>query len=131
MERLKRLVLLGIGAALLLVLIQSLVSWQQKNAALGIKISLPKFEGSQENILGAVSKILGKKVDSEELEGEPIAEPVKSIESQTQALIESVKKLPEDQLEAIKVQLFKEFCESLLEKEENGSQNSSESAQDS
>ncbi len=44
---------------------------------------------------------------------EPIEEPVKNIESQTETLIESLKSLPQDQLEAIKKQVFKEVCQSL------------------
>ena len=45
---------------------------------------------------------------------EPIEEPVQNVQNQTQILIEAIKKLPEDQLEAIKKQLYQEVCEGVL-----------------
>lgn len=44
---------------------------------------------------------------------EPIKEPAANIESKTQELIEAIKNLPQDQLEAIKKQLLKEVCNSI------------------
>ena len=45
---------------------------------------------------------------------EPIMEPAQNIQEQTQALIESIKRLPEDQIEAIRKQVYKEVCDGLL-----------------
>jgi len=47
-------------------------------------------------------------------ETEPIEEPAQNVQNQTQILIEAIKKLPEDQLEAIKKQLYQEICEGVL-----------------
>lgn len=46
---------------------------------------------------------------------EPIKEPAENVQNQTQQLIETIKKLPQDQLEAIKKQLFKDVCEQICQ----------------
>lgn len=87
-----------------------------------------KIEDVGEGILGAAVKVLpnppvfeaeeGSSDDSVFLdedgnEVEPIEEPVKNIEKQTEAIIEQIKNLPSDQIEAIKKQIYKEMCEVL------------------
>lgn len=68
-------------------------------------VNFPRLKIPESNLLEKAQKvILGAK-------DEPIAEPVENVQSQTDSLLESIKKLPEDQVEAIKKQLFKEFCQ--------------------
>ena len=86
-------------------------------------ISLPAIPVEQtleslgEDVLGGVAEnlpgVLGIKKKVNQGETEPIEKPVENVQNQTQQLLESIKKLPQDQLEAIKKQLFKEFCEQL------------------
>lgn len=60
---------------------------------------------------GETAFVLGEQTpDVENLGRDPIAEPVVNVKEQTNSLLESVKKLPQDQLEAIKKQLCKELC---------------------
>lgn len=84
-----------------------------------------------EKVLGTVVEKLPKAPNLEEVElegesvpenqetqeAEPIEEPVQNIQSQTQVLIETIKELPQDQIEAIKKQIYKELCEGLLGKD--------------
>lgn len=75
-----------------------------------------KVEEAAEKVLGEAVKKLPKAPELEEVsqeESEPIKEPVENIQSQTEVLIETIKDLPQDQLEAIKKQIFKELCESI------------------
>jgi len=93
----------------------------------GESVSLPqvpikeKVEDLGERVLGEAVKILPGApdlgADQDNQETEPIEEPVKNIEEQTQVLIEAIKKLPEDQIEAIKKQLYQEICEGVLSEE--------------
>ncbi len=114
-----RLLLVGIVAGLILLAIKNMVEGQGGQSLIGQPLKLPELSidtGQIEEILGTASeKILGEK--KEEGETAPIAEPVEKIQSQTEELIESVKKLPEDQIKAIKEQIYQEFCEGLLEGE--------------
>lgn len=45
---------------------------------------------------------------------EPIVQPVNNIQKQADQLVESVKNLPEEQLKAVKRQLYQDFCVDLL-----------------
>lgn len=60
-------------------------------------------------------RVLGAAIKS----GEPVAEPIASIQNQSDQLLEAIKKLPEDQLRAVKKQLYQEFCENLLKEPGN------------
>ena len=113
-----RLLLLGIAAGLTLLAIKNMVEGQSGQPLIGQPLELPELSidtDQLEEVLGTASeRILGER---EEGETEPIAEPVEQIQSQTEDLIESVKKLPEDQVKAIKEQIYKDFCEGLLKEE--------------
>lgn len=130
-ERLIRLLLVGVGALLILGVAKAFADWRVEKPLVGKPLSLPELsieKLQKEDVLGTATRgILGRKkeqvdqgdqVNQEHQEVEPVAEPVENIQEQTQTLIESIKKLPEDQIEAIKKQLFKEFCEELLVEEE-------------
>jgi len=123
-ERLTRIFLLGLAALLIIALAKGLADWQAQSKVAGESVSLPqvsvkeKLEDLGEDILGKAVKFLpgapDLEVDQVSQETEPIEEPVKNVQQQTQTLIEAIKKLPEDQLEAIKKQIQKEFCEGAL-----------------
>lgn len=71
------------------------------------------IEGAGEKVLGEAVKRLPQAPDLDEAvekEIEPIQEPMDNIQKQTDQLIEDIKSLPQDQLEAVKKQLFKELC---------------------
>lgn len=55
--------------------------------------------------------------DQTNSEAEPINQPAQTIQKQTEALIETIKELPQDQIEAIKKQIYKDFCERLVQGE--------------
>lgn len=125
-KRLIRISLLVGVTAITLLGVKGLAR-RQKNKVAGEAIKIPDFpveqvvKSMEQEVLG---RILGtkKKVDQvnqvnqdNQEEVEPIKQPAENIQSQTQQLIESIKKLPQDQLEAVKKQLLKEFCEQLNE----------------
>jgi len=116
-QRLVRLVLLGLVGFLVLMMVKNL-------AAQGASFSLPSLSWQRfipEKILDSTSElILGEKAqlaqpdqaeEETSTEVEPIAQPVEKIQSQTQFLLDLIKKLPEDQIRAVKKQLCKEICE--------------------
>lgn len=120
-ERLTRIFLLGLAALLTIALAKGLADWQTQSKVAGESTGLPhlpikeKIEDFGEKVLGKAIKILPGAPDLEiDQEAEPIEEPVKNIHEQTESLIEAIKKLPQDQLEATKKQLYKEFCEGAL-----------------
>ena len=134
-ERLTRIFIIVIVALVIISLAKAVADWQNQSKVAGESTSLPqlpikeKIEDLGEKILGKTIKVLpgapkleevdqvnqDNQVNREAQETEPIEEPVKNVQQQTQVLIEAIKKLPEDQVEAIKKQLYKEFCEVLLE----------------
>lgn len=127
-ERLVRLLIIGAAALLVLVLARSLTSQGKQAEINNSPISLPEIPIKKKlEELGGT--ILGKTVDllpgtpkfeegeEESEEAEPIEEPVKNIQQQTDSLIEAIKELPQDQLEAIKEQIRKEVCEEILMEE--------------
>lgn len=125
-ERLTRIFFLGIAALLIIALAKGLADWQAQSKVTGESTGLPqvsikeKVEDFGEKVLGRAIKALpgAPELPTEEdevvQETEPIEEPVKNVQEQTQTLIEAIKKLPEDQLEAIKKQLYQEICEGVL-----------------
>ena len=120
-DRLTRIFLLGLAALLIIALAKGLADWQGQQRVAGESVSLPqvsvkeKLEDLGEDILEKAIKILPGAPDLEiDQEAEPIEEPVKNVQQQTEVLIETIKKLPEDQIEAIKKQIYKEFCEGVL-----------------
>jgi len=123
-DRLTRIFLLGLAAFLIIALAKGLADWQGQQRVAGESVSLPqvsvkeKLEDLGEDILGKTVEFLPGApdlgVDQADQETEPIEEPVENVQQQTQALIEAIKKLPEDQIEAIKKQIYEEFCEGAL-----------------
>lgn len=120
-ERLIRFLLVGLGAVLILGAVKTFADWQAKRSPTLPELSIEKLQS--EGILGvAREKILGRKqadqIIQETQETEPIAEPAEKVEKQTKDLIETIKQLPQNQMEAIKKQLLKEFCEQFLVEKE-------------
>lgn len=117
-----RFLLVSIGALLILGAAKAFADWRGKQPPVVEPLNLPELsieKFQSEDVLGTATRgLLGgkkKQVDQEDKETEPIAEPVEQVEEQTQELIETLKQLPEDQIKAIKKQIYKEFCEQLLE----------------
>lgn len=124
-ERLKRLAIIAFMTVLVAGIGKLIVDRIQKNPQAYSSPFAPvtkKVGDFGENVLGEMVRRLPNAPDLEEVavptrvldESEPIKKPVENIESQTNQLIESIKQLPQDQLEAIKKQVFKEFCETIL-----------------
>ena len=128
-ERLSRIALVILALVLTLGLVKAYADQRQKTSGainpLGSQVK-EKIEDFGEDVLGSVVEHLpaapnlkkvsqGEKEAASGAESEPITEPVENIQNQTQQLIEIIKKLPEDQLEAIKEQLYREVCESWLQ----------------
>ena len=127
-ERLVRLLIIGAAALLVLVLARSLTGQGEKIKVNNSPISLPeipikeKLEELGGTILGRTVNLLPgtpefEEGEKESKEAEPIEEPVKNIQLQTDSLIEAIKQLPQDQLEAVKEQIRKEVCEEILMEE--------------
>ena len=77
--------------------------------------AVPRVKGASwselgDNLQNEVKRVFSVVIKSEE----PIAEPIASIQNQSNQLVEAIQRLPEDQLKAVKKQLYKEFCENLL-----------------
>ncbi|HUS60200.1 MAG TPA: hypothetical protein VMX76_02345 [Nevskiaceae bacterium] len=128
-DRLIRFLIIVLVAGLVLGLARTLVKRQQDPEAKSFQVPIKKkVEDWGEKVLGTVVEKLPKAPNLEEVEPEgesapenqetqetePIEEPVQNIQTQTQVLIETIKELPQDQIEAIKKQIYKEFCEKLL-----------------
>jgi len=109
----------------------SLIIKQGKKANSQVTLFDPikkKVEQTAEKILGEAVEHLPKAPDLKKAAGEtgqtsqdkeneeevePIQQPVNNIEKQTEKLIEIIKELPQDQIEAIRKQLWKDLCEEL------------------
>lgn len=135
-ERLIRILIIIMAALVIVAVAKALADWRNQQKIAGESVSLPqvsvkeKLEDLGEDILGKVIEVLpgepkietvdqvdqDSQVNQEDQETEPIEEPVKNVEKQTEILIQTIKELPQDQIEAIKKQIYKEICEPLLEK---------------
>jgi hypothetical protein len=110
-ERLVRLIMLALAVALIMVVLGRLADSGVKPSGEMKLPNLPRLD------LGKIDpgEILGSKQPlvsaPEEATAEPIAEPVVNIQNQAENLIKLIKKLPEDQLAAVKKQLCKELCQ--------------------
>jgi hypothetical protein len=133
-ERLTRILIFSLIVLVTIVVIKGLSDRIRQSKAKGETIDLPQvpvkeeLEDLGEKVLGEAAKILPgapkfeEVEESEEVEQtnqevestEPIKEPVKDVQKQTEILIETIKELPQDQLEAIKKQIWKEVCEEIL-----------------
>lgn len=113
-ERLKRLIILGMAMVLTVFGAVAFAKWRDKKGVSPLQEEIKDFS---EEILGvAVRKIKPEKQANQTSgEEEPITQPVENIQSQTNQLMESIKRLPEDQIKAIKKQIYKDFCQQLIE----------------
>jgi len=115
-ERIKRIVIIAVAALL--------VAWGGKSL-IARPSPLPLVDqflsDTTSKVLGlAVGKLSNAKITPEKViplanESEPINQPITNIQTQTQQLIDSIKKLPEDQIEAVKKQVVKDFCQKFLQ----------------
>jgi len=123
-ERLKRILII-IGVAGLMVFGgQAFAHWSQKQT--GEPIQLPgeavtsKFEEFGEDVLGKAVEILPgssqlkEKVVEKETQTTSTVKSTKIIETQTKEIIEIIKQLPQDQMDQLKKQVFKDFCQEVL-----------------
>jgi len=123
-ERLKRILII-IGVAGLMVFGgQAFARWSQKQT--GEPIQLPgeavtsKFEEFGEDVLGKAVEILPgssqlkEKVVEKETQTTSTVKSTKIIETQTKEIIEIIKQLPQDQMDQLKKQVFKDFCQEVL-----------------
>lgn len=122
-ERLIRILIIGFVALLTVIFTKSLADWRNQSKVVGESIDIQpvseKLEKVGEDVLGKAVSLLPGAPQLEEKgqtkqETEPIEQPVKNVQQQTELLIEAIKKLPEDQIEAIKKQIYKEVCEGVL-----------------
>lgn len=129
-KRLTRFLFLCLVVFLLVVLVKFLANEGTGQSA-GGKIRQPilkeTIEDFGETVLGVAVRYLPNAPDLEEIdksqlkkidpEAEPIKEPTENIRQQTESLLESIKALPQDQIEAIKRQIYKDFCQNLIREE--------------
>jgi len=130
-ERLIRVLLLGVVILVIAIVAKALASGQGGVTTLPNLPIGEKIEELGEKVLGKAVQILpgapdlGETVQEKEEgqvageadEAEPIKEPAENVQKQTEILIEAIKELPQDQIEAIKKQIYKEMCEGLLKEE--------------
>ncbi|MCJ7804791.1 hypothetical protein MUP35_03615 [Patescibacteria group bacterium] len=136
-DRFKRILIIVFVAFLFLVGAKVFADWQGKKKAQGEVLSLPTAEIGEkisdfgEQVLGRAievlpgnsalkQKIILEKESSPEenqtaTQGSAETEKVEKVEIKTQEIIEIIKELPAEQLENIKKQIFKDFCQKVLE----------------
>ena len=137
-DRLKRVLILLVLIAFLLVGGKVFADWNNKRKASGQSISLPlKDISTQINNLG--EEVLGKAISvipgSSDLKEKILKQPtptvkenssssgqeesqvtvIKETESKTETIIQILKELPAEQLDKVKKQIFKDFCQQILE----------------
>jgi len=129
-DRLKRLLILLLVAVLFFFVGKVFANWLAKNKVAGVSISLPTQQIG-EKISDFGEQVLGKAVEilpvSRELKQKIVATPtpasaeikteekIVNVETKTQEIIEIIKELPAQELENIKKQIFKDFCQKILE----------------
>ena len=133
-DRLKRLLILLLVVGFLLIGVKVFADWQNKKKAAGETTNLPnlnlggKISNLGEQILGkAVETLPGNNVlkqkiitEKETSSTNTETEKVERVEIKTQEIIEIIKELPAEQMENIKKQVFKDFCQKILEEENGG-----------
>ena len=134
-DRLKRVLILLVLTAFLLVGGKVFADWNNKRKATGEEISLPlKDISTQINNLG--EEVLGNAINvipgSSDLKEKILKEPTPTVtvssssssqevseteasESKTETIIQILKELPAEQLDKVKKQIFKDFCQQILE----------------
>jgi len=133
-DRLKRIVIILVVAVLVFFAGKVFADWRTKKKIAGESASLPtqqigeKISDFGENVLGKAIEILpGGSELKEKMKTENKPTPLvnqtdsqtvtqtERVETKTQEIIEIIKELPAEQLEAIKKQVFKDFCQKILE----------------
>lgn len=136
-DRLKRIMILLLVAVLFFFAGKVFANWLTKNKVAGASISLPtqqigeKIADLGEQVLGKAievlpgnsalkQKIIIKKESSPEenqtaTQGNAETEKVEKVEIKTQEIIEIIKELPAAELDNIKKQVFKDFCQKVME----------------
>lgn len=135
-DRLKRIFIVLLIAILVVFGVKVFADWQAKKRVAGESISLPteevgeKIKDIGEEVLGTAVRVLpggttlkeklnilekdGRETDQDEVKKETKTETVRQIEIHTQEIIEVIKELPAEQVEKIKKQIFKDFCQEIL-----------------
>lgn len=123
-ERLKRILLIAGGIVIALLAVKGFSDWQATKAAKGESVKLPtelvadKLEEVGQDVLGRAVEILPGRPQIIEKETEKTqvvqTEATKIIETQTKEIIEIIKQLPQEQVNQIKKQVFKDFCQEVL-----------------
>jgi len=130
-KRLKRIVIVFIIGELTFWGVGAFAKWREKRKVAGGSIKIPteevvgKIGDLGEEVLGKAVEVLpgGEKIKKTEkvvenkttkIEIQP-EEATKVLESQTKEIVEILKQLPEDQLKQIKKQIFKDFCQEIME----------------
>jgi len=126
-DRLKRLLMVLLIIGFLAGGVKVFADWQGKKKAQGEALSLPtakigeKISDLGEQILGKTvqvlpgNSVLKEKIITEKESTNTETEKVEKVEIKTQEIIEIIKELPAEQLENIKKQIFKDFCQKMLE----------------
>lgn len=118
-ERIKRILIIIGVVGLVLLAGKAFARWQTTQKVAGESVKLPtdmitdKVEEIGENILGKTVEVLP---GSSQLKEKVVEEETqtKIIETQTSQIIEIIKQLPQDQVDQLKKQIFKDFCEEVL-----------------
>jgi hypothetical protein len=138
-DRLKRLLILLLIIGLLAGGFKVLADWQAKRKVLGQESVLSvdkigeKISDFSQNVLGKTievlpgSKELKEKIisttsnssDNQTINNQNTTQTEK-VEIKTQEIVEIIKDLPATELERIKKQIFKDFCQSILQEATNG-----------
>ncbi len=120
-ERLKRLGII-FGVVILLAFAgKVLLNWQISKKTQGETIKLP-VDFVSKNIQVAGNQVLGQAIKlipgSREIQIPDVqsgaSDASKLLEGQTQEILEIIKQLPAEELKQIKKQIFKDFCEEVL-----------------
>ena len=130
----KRLAILLLVTVLFFFVGKVFANWLAKNKVAGASISLPtqqigeKITDLGEQVLGKAVEILpgGKGLKEKmKVENKPTSSvnqndsqtvtQTEKVETKTQEIIEIIKELPAQELENIKKQVFKDFCQKVLE----------------
>ena len=139
-DRLKRLLIILLIIGFLLIGGKVFADWQAKKKASGEQALLSaekigeKISDFGESVLGKAIEVLPggrdlkEKIVSEEKTSSGTTpsvsdskeEKVIKVETKTQEIIEIIKELPAAELEKIKKQIFKDFCQSILKEETDG-----------
>lgn len=126
-ERLKRILLVAGGAVIVLLAAKGFSDWQAAKTVKGESIELPtqlvvdKLEEVGQEVLGKAIEVLPgaplpTRPADQAKEKVTEKETTKIIETQTKEIMEIIKQLPQSQVDQIKKQVFKDFCQEVLGK---------------